>query len=379
MDRKKEKISFFKSAKGRIISASVIVIVLIILVLNVVTIGSFKRSILNRTQDYMKDMAEAYGKTLEKEDNGQVPDASSLEALFKGVGVEGLSSSYAYIVSSDGTMLYHPTAEKIGKSVENSVILGLVKDISAGKIPDDRNDVAEYMFNGAKKYASYYIASDGSFIVVISADYSDVMSEVNSTLVSVTILGVVIGLAGLFVLIFILSRSLRVVKELSSYVDKMANLDFTGDDVSEKLAKRPDEFGVMARSILNLETKLIDVISGIRAQSDKLHKSSAGMYKDISDMNETTNQVDVAVNEIAQGATSQAGQTQTASENVIMIGNMIESTNEQVESLDAANTRMKESQNTAVQILGELGDTNDRTKESIEQIAEQTKTTNESA
>ena len=147
MDREKEKITFFKSAKGRIISASIIVIVLIILILNVVTLSSFKRSILNRTKDYMKDVAEAYGKTLEKEDGGQVPDASALEGLFKGVGVEGLSSSYAYIVSSDGTMLYHPTAEKIGKPVENSVVLDLVKSISAGKIPDDRNDVAEYMFN----------------------------------------------------------------------------------------------------------------------------------------------------------------------------------------------------------------------------------------
>ena len=289
MDREKEKITFFKSSKGRIISASTIVIVLIILILNVVTLSSFKRSIINRTKDYMKDVAEAYGKTLEKEDGGQVPDASALEGLFKGVGVEGLSSSYAYIVSSDGTMLYHPTAEKIGKPVENSVVLDLVKSISAGKIPDDRNDVAEYMFNGAKKFASYYVATDGSFIVVISADYSDVMREVNSTLVSVTILGVVIGLAGLFVLVFILSRSLKVVKEMSVYIDKMSNLDFTGDDVSERLAKRPDEFGAMARSILHLEKRLIDVISSIRAQSDKLHKSSAGMYKDISDMNETRN------------------------------------------------------------------------------------------
>ena len=72
MDREKEKITFFKSAKGRIISASIIVIVLIILILNVVTLSSFKRSILNRTKDYMKDVAEAYGKTLEKEGNADI-------------------------------------------------------------------------------------------------------------------------------------------------------------------------------------------------------------------------------------------------------------------------------------------------------------------
>ncbi|MDD6550544.1 MAG: methyl-accepting chemotaxis protein [Lachnospiraceae bacterium] len=377
MEKKREEIAFFKSMKGRIIIATVVVIAAIVSILNVVLINEFKASISNTTQNYMKDMAYAYGRSLEKD--GGNTDADNLKDIFEGVGVEGLSSSYAYVVGKDGTMLYHPTAEKIGQPVENTVVSGLVKQISSGTIPSPNNAVTDYTFNGVRKYASYYVATDGSFIVVISADYSDVMSSVNRTLNTALLIGSIIGVIGLLALVYILVRSLRPVQELSKFVDKMSTLDFSSDETSEKLAARPDEFGVMARAIVNLQQKLIAVVSNIRDQSGKLYESSNGMYKHATDMNETTNQVDVAVNEIAQGATSQAGQTQTASENVITIGNMIEDTNKEVEGLDDATAKMKESHKTAVQILKELGDTNDRTKESIEQIAEQTKTTNESA
>ncbi|MBQ1915898.1 MAG: methyl-accepting chemotaxis protein [Lachnospiraceae bacterium] len=377
MEKKREKVAFFKSMKGRIIIASVVVIAAIVLILNGILISEFKASISSTTQNYMKDMAYAYGRSLEKD--GGNTDADNLKDIFEGVGVEGLSSSYAYVVSKDGTMLYHPKAEKIGQPVENTVVSGLVKQIESGTIPSPNNAVTDYMLNGARKYASYYVASDGSFIVVISADYSDVVSSVNRTLNTALLIGIIIGVIGLLVLIYILVRSLRPVQELSKFVDKMSTLDFSSDEASEKLAARSDEFGVMARAIVNLQRKLIAVVSNIRDQSGKLYESSNGMYKHATDMNETTNQVDVAVNEIAQGATSQAGQTQTASENVITIGNMIEETNKQVYGLDDATAKMKESHKTAVQILKELGETNDRTKESIEQIAEQTKTTNESA
>ena len=377
MEKKRENVAFFKSMKGRIIIASVVVIAAIVLILNGILISEFKASISSTTQNYMKDMAYAYGRSLEKD--GGNTDADNLKDIFEGVGVEGLSSSYAYVVSKDGTMLYHPEAEKIGQPVENTVVSGLVKQIESGTIPSPNNAVTDYMFNGARKYASYYVASDGSFIVVISADYSDVVASVNRTLNTALLIGIIIGVIGLLVLIYILVRSLRPVQELSKFVDKMSTLDFSSDEASEKLAARSDEFGVMARAIVNLQRKLISVVSNIRDQSGKLYESSNGMYKHATDMNETTNQVDVAVNEIAQGATSQAGQTQTASENVITIGNMIEETNKEVDGLDDATAKMKESHKTAVQILKELGETNDRTKESIEQIAEQTKTTNESA
>ena len=44
-------------------------------------------------------------------------------------------------------------------------------------------------------------------------------------------------------------------------------------------------------------------------------------------------QVEKAISEIAQGATSQAQDTQTATENIILMGNMIEETSTEVDGL----------------------------------------------
>lgn len=85
-----------------------------------------------------------------------------------------MDTSYAYLVSSDGTMLYHPTQDKVGSAVENSVVKGLVADLQAGQHPQDA--VVSYDFNGAIKYAGYSILSDNS-ILVITADESEALAR----------------------------------------------------------------------------------------------------------------------------------------------------------------------------------------------------------
>jgi hypothetical protein len=86
-------------------------------------------------------------------------DADMLANELKGAGVEGITSSYAYIVDKDGTMLYHPTADKIGKPVENSVVKGLVREVQ-WRIPY-MNGIKEQEWqkkNSIKKTVLYFLA-----------------------------------------------------------------------------------------------------------------------------------------------------------------------------------------------------------------------------
>jgi len=381
---KKEDVRFLRSTRGRIIIAVLIVIICIITALNFATLTRFDKTITLTTKNYMQDLAYAYGHSIDAEINGGMSTdkaltAGNLSNELKGVGVKGMKSSYAYLVDAKGTMIYHPSADKIGQPVENSVVKDLVSKIEAGETIQEKNETVEYNFNGVKKYAAFYVSDKQQFILVISADDAEAKQAVNSTIVSSTVIGVTIGLIGIIILALLLVVAMRPIRELSRFVDKMSDLDFSPDQDSRKLAARQDEFGIMARSIINLQKRLIEVISNIKDQSSKLFDSSNGMYKHATDMNETTNQVDTAVNEIAQGATSQASQTQSASENVITIGNMIEEANQKVDELYSTAQKIKDSNKSALDILGQLGATNEKTKESINQIEEQTRTTNQSA
>ena len=89
-------------------------------------ISSTKEEIGSVTRGYMRDLSRAYGVMLDNELDTDGDDALSgehLASILAGVQVEGVESSYIYVVSGDGTMLYHPTADKIGKPVENKVVI----------------------------------------------------------------------------------------------------------------------------------------------------------------------------------------------------------------------------------------------------------------
>ena len=375
------KISALKSVRGKTIILVDIVILIMMIVLLANVVPKAQRSMKNTTQNYLADMALAYGTMIENEcaDNGNETELTpdELKSQLAEVGVKGIKSSYAYVVDKNATMLYHPTASKIGQPVENTVVKGLVAQIQAGTIP--QSSVTSYNFNGVIKYASYYVAPDGAFILVISADESEVLKPVNDMFSSSVVIGIIVAIFMGIICSLIVRNILKPIGLMTSFITKMTNLDFTEDKTGQQLAARQDEFGYMARAIDQLQKKLASTIDRIKGQSNKLYSSSDGMYKNAYSMSETSEQVDKAVSEIAEGASSQASETQKATENVITIGNMIEEASQEVKDLNEMASGMRNSNQVAIGILQELGSVNEQTRNSIGDIARQTVTTNESA
>ena len=375
------KISALKSVRGKTIILVDIVILIMMIVLLANVVPKAQRSMKNTTQNYLADMALAYGTMIENEcvDNGHEAELTpdELKSQLAEVGVKGITSSYAYVVDKNATMLYHPTASKIGQPVENTIVKGLVAQIQAGTIPE--SSVTSYNFNGVIKYASYYVAPDGAFILVISADESEVLKPVNDMFSSSVVIGIIVAIFMGIICSLIVRKILQPIGLMTSFITKMTNLDFTEDKTGQQLAARQDEFGYMARAIDQLQKKLASTIDRIKGQSSKLYSSSDGMYKNAYSMSETSEQVDKAVSEIAEGASSQAGETQKATENVITIGNMIEEASQEVKDLNEMASGMQNSNQVAIGILQELGSVNEQTRNSIGDIARQTVTTNESA
>ena len=273
-------------------------------------------------------------------------EAESLKQLAGSTGIKGVSSSYAYVVGSDGTMLYHPTESKIGQPVENAVVSGVVQEIQAGK-KNITPEVVDYEFNGVIKYAAYYVSDDASFILVISADEDEIM--------------------------------LSPVIKITNIINKMADMDFTENIIQIQLNKRKDETGEMSRAINMLHDKLASIASSLKDQSESIFLATDALNVNVSETVTAIEQVEKAVTEIADGASVQANETQKANENVILIGNMVKDTTDEVENLLANATEMKNSSDEASTILMQLEQINNQTKEAINTIYDQTNTTNESA
>ena len=369
--REHKKIPIFSSLKFKMVLMLIVATVVTAATLLLIMVPFSERQIKNETKNYMYDIAQSSCSIL---DTLTSTDDAALKEHFQNVGVEGISSSYAYIVSSDGTMLYHPTAEKIGKSVENAVIKGVVSELKNGQKPE--NKVVTYDFNGVNKYAAYNISKDQSKIVVISADESEVLQPVNNMMKLAVFALIVVVVIVSAIGAVITEIALRPIIRVSQIVQKMADLDFSENENTEKMKKRKDETGVMTRSVALLREELVDLLEGIQKQSVQLFKTSANLDGDSDETQKMVEQVDRAVGDIATGATSQAQETQNATENVIAMGNMIEDA--EAERLNGNAQRMKDSSDQAMQILKELNEINDRTKQSIEEVYTQTNITNES-
>ena len=156
-------------------------------------------------------------------------------------------------------------------------------------------------------------------------------------------------------------------------------MDFTEDTLHDKLASRKDEIGNMGRALQQLVYSLKQVVNDIKERSNELVNAADSLNTDAAETSTTMEQVESAVNDIAQGATSQADETQQATENIVSMGNMIEDTNNEVNKLLTFTTNMKDTTRQAQDILAELKQVNDKAEEYIDIIAEQTNTTNESA
>ena len=376
-----EKIGFFHSMRFKLLLFVVIALAAMTVVSFMSLVPGFRKILLSNTENYLTDSAVLTGNGIDREMElstwDEVMDTDALAKVVGNVSVKGLDSSYCYLVSADGTMLYHPTADKIGQPVENEAVKSLLAGLEKGQHPDPT--VLKYDFRGTMKYAAYYIGENSDFIVIVSADEAEVLEDVNSFAVR-DIIYSIIALLIFSILVFVMATwFISPIVRLSNRVHSLADMDFRADEKLALLGKRRDETGSMARALTHMRQEMVEVVNGITAQSKKLFEASNNMSESAAHTTASVNDVEKAISEIAQGATSQAQETQTATENVILMGNMIEETNTEIEELRNSARGMRSSAEKALDILKQLNEVNNQTKAAIGTIYEQTNTTNASA
>ena len=379
--KQKKKVRFLHSMMFKLVGLFVVGILLASILLMNISVQQTQKSIRSLMQSYMLSAAESNGYILNtviaSGGDGVLENTDVLGQILSEVKIEGMDSSYAYLVSADGTMLYHPTPEKIGSPVENEVVTKLVADLEKGKIAEP--DCVEYEFKGAMKYASYYINPAGTYILVVTADEADAFRSVTQT--RNVLFGVMILVCALFAAVgaWMISKLVKPLHVLTGVVDKVGELDLTQNEDEKVLEKRKDEIGLIARSIGNLHNELREIIGVIQSQGAKLSESNMQFAQGFSEIVQTVDNVNVAVEEIATGSTSQAQETSTASEHIVDIGNAIESNSTSVESLENSIKKMNSLAEESADMLNDLVRINNWTADTISVVTEQTDRTNQSA
>ena len=349
------KMKFYQSIKFRLMMMTLCVCVFMGGLINFYSIHRSRISYKQLAWNYMEDIALAYGRQAENLlGQGGSFDSGALEHILMNANLEGVESSYTYIVDSEGNMLYHPNKDKIGKSVENVIVKSYIQDLKSGIKHD--TGVVEYDYNGSIKYAACYTDENGRFILVVSADNDDVLRDSTSLIVKVTAISLLIGMAAIVVVFIFIRKIVAPLSYAANAVEELAALDFRvkNEQQERRFAGLKDEVGNIMRAVLKLRGELTAVVTDLKVQSGNLFEQSDSLSKSASDTMNNMKDTDRAVDEMANGATMLAQETQSASENVIEIGNMIDKVNDNTEELAKDADNMKELGENAENILRQL-------------------------
>lgn len=321
-----------KAKKRGTIAVKIDALVLIVVILSniiclSVLVSSSRKYIRSAVQNSILDMVDSYAKLIETdiEQSGKDDlDYDGYAAILDDVGVKGMESSYVYVVDENGTMLYHPTEDKVGNQVENTVVKGLVQQLAEGEHPKDA--VVTYDFNGVEKYAGYSIIGNNN-IVVVSADEDDALTGINTTTrTAIGILIVLIILASIAALIFG-RRLVKPLVTLSDIIEDVAGGNMHADFSGVKMTN--DELGLIATSVQDMTTSLGGIVEQIRETSNAMSEHS----NKLSDTSEQTlaanGEISKAVEDVALGSTNMAN-------SISDINTDLGSMNEETQTIDSS-------------------------------------------
>lgn len=368
-----------KTKKRGTFAAKIIeMVILAVIVSNVICmvfiLESSKKQITDSTKHTMVDVINTTSKIVENEiSNADTEDLDYDEYAksLSDVKLEGMDSSYVYVVKNDGTMLYHPTKEKVGQPVENAVIKGVVQQLQDGKKPG--TTVVEYDFNGTTKYSAYTILNNEN-ILVLTADESEALAGIT------TVTGVAVGIIAIVVLIaiiisFIMGRRLmRPLVKVSTIIEDVANGNIEADFSVVKESN--DEIGLIIEKMKELTQSLGSIVGKIRNSSDTMSSNSYELNDTSSQTLAANNEISKAVEDVAEGSTGMAASISKINENLLEMSNETKDINASVDEIKNQTVAVQDSSKIMNDKIKSMQDSSHKMDEGISAISKRIETVN---
>ncbi len=149
--------------------------------------------------------------------------------------------------------------------------------------------------------------------------------------------------------------------------------------VSPALLIRADEIGEMARSLENVRQSLAGMLGSMIHTGEALNESSENFSKKFGHISESIQNTNRAIEDLAQGATSQANETETVNDKIKELGGVIEVEESGVHKLEDTVSSMIKHTSVASDSITELDRITKVTIDAIETVSEQTNKNNDSA
>lgn len=239
-----------------------------------------------------------------------------------------------------------------------------------------------YEISGVEYYG-YFTPINNNAGAIIGIMFCGVKDEIVSEQISEAVgtififIGIIAAIA-LAIAFVAVGRVVKSIKYSVNNINKLAQGELNMK-VTKRMKMRSDEAGDMARSVQKVINSLKEIVEKIIKASTSMTVFTQEFTELYGNMSGTIDNVNIAVDEIANGASSQANETQHANGEVLNMGNAIGEATVNVDVLGKSSTAMKTYSDKASDTLSELIRISEETKKSVDEVQKQTNLTNKSA
>ncbi|MBR2275112.1 MAG: hypothetical protein IJ873_03505, partial [Lachnospiraceae bacterium] len=205
----------------------------------------------------------------------------------------------------------------------------------------------------------------------------DLQSDIRRNLVLTVVVAVIVMILSI---IFCVSTAVKIAKATNMIKDSLLKLG-KGDlttEVDERVLKRQDEIGDMARGTEEFIKVLRNIVSKIQESAGSVLDSGDNLENMASQTSQTADEIAHAVDDVSKGAVSQAEDIENATMRVNEMGVIIETIVQNIESLNNTSADMQDSGNQAATIKQELSDSSDKMTQAVLGVAKNVEATDES-
>lgn len=222
-----------------------------------------------------------------------------------------------------------------------------------------------------------WMISTGNYIDDMEADMESIKSAIDKTgsrmEVVMVAAGIVIAVAAMFVAVIYGNIICAPLIKIQKLADRMA----VGDLSSNVEIHSNNEYGRTGKALNDAQTQMVGLIGNIKNTSMDLENAVSNFSDNFSHMDESIQNVSIAINEIAQNINTQAESTTTASDNVEHMAEGIAETAQEITALEGNAEIMADRSTKSMDSFKQLIDINEKTKVDIDSMYTQTESNNE--
>ena len=361
-----------------------------ILILSLISVKAVKNGMQNEVMNGLSDMAHGVQAAYNLVDPGDYSIKDN--KLYKGVSnlSDNIDMLDNFTKSSDTevTVFYQDTRYLTtltdSKSGDRLVGTTASKELCDRVLTGHKSYQSTNVSIEGNPYFGYYIpltnpsTNEVVGMVFAGKPQAETLQFINQKIRTIVLISIgLLLIATLLVLYFARKLSVAIQKAEHMLVT-LSSGDLTFEIPDFLLAKR-NELGDMARAVQTVQNEIKDVIAQVLATSETLLGTSHQMDDSAKSTASTAQDISMAVDGIAEGATSQAEEVDTATHNIVEIGNEISAIAEKAANLDEASTQMKQASQTASENVSLLTQYSRDMVGAIESINQQVLATNTSA